>query len=195
MPHSSDPSEVNATSLTQLAWHWGLSLNIPMLIFQAKCQPFIKSRKETETKILPNPIPRIQRTPNHTAFPNIKQKNLFQPSLQKKMIFNLFSTFQNSQSSWGLLPSPMGFSSLDFLQISHSSPAIQVDGSPAAAHWIPRAGCDRGRRRWQCCDKAAAGRGQGTSLGPGSSQWWKLKMKICGFMMGLWRVVAIKCDE
>ena len=93
MPHSSDPSEVNATSLTQLAWHWGLSLNIPMLIFQAKCQPFIKSRKETETKILPNPIPRIQRTPNHTAFPNIKQKNLFQPSLQKKHDLQPFLNF------------------------------------------------------------------------------------------------------
>ena len=47
-----------------------------MLIFQAMCQPFIKSLKEPETKILPNPIPRIQRTPNHTAFPNIKQKIL-----------------------------------------------------------------------------------------------------------------------
>lgn len=70
-----------------------------MLIFQAMCQPFIKSLKEPETKILPNPIPRIQRTPNHTAFPNIKQKILPTFSTKKNMIFNLFSTFQNSQSS------------------------------------------------------------------------------------------------
>ena len=90
-----------------LAWTCIYKIFYPMLIFQAKCRPCIKSLKETETKIPPNPIPRIQRTPNHTAFPNIKQKS-FQPSLQKKHDLQPFLNFSKFTIILGSTTIPNG---------------------------------------------------------------------------------------
>ena len=147
-----------------------------MLIFQAMCQPFIKSLKEPETKILPNPIPRIQRTPNHTAFPNIKQKIL--PTFSTKKTWSstfsqLFKTHNHlevyHQPQWDSLlwtfskfPIPRQPSRSMVRQrqptgsLGQAATAVAVDGNAVtkrqqgegkALHWGPDHPSDR---NWRC---------------------------------------------